>query len=97
MTALTVSVDSFLVEFEEFKSTDRITIERKLKMAERFTPESVWGDDRRYGIMLLAAHYIAMSPIGEPTRLEADEKQTTYGVERKELEGMVSLRVNRVI
>lgn len=93
-----VSAAAFLIDFPEFDRVDRLLIERKLVLAEKFTPESTWGTNWRDGIMLYAAHLIASTPLGQQARLENDDKyETTYLQERRDLERVVAMGLSKVI
>ena len=91
-----VSYRAFLIDFPEFEKVDRLLIERKLLSAQRVTPES-WGDHRRDGIMLQAAHLISKSPLGQAARLDLEDVETTYEQERHDLEKMLFLGMSKVI
>jgi hypothetical protein len=92
-----VSYGAFIIDYPEFAETDRTTIERKLQQAERDTHYLVWGSKQRLGIMLLAAHYLACSPIGEQARLAKDNIKTVYSELREQQEQIVALGLNRTI
>jgi len=90
-----ISVKAFLIDYSEFSNSDNLLIQRKLALAESFTPYNIWKSKQRLGIMLLTAHYIATSSIGEGAKKETDDNETTYMKERKRLEGIVSMGLGR--
>lgn len=92
-----VSYSAFIIDYPEFKETDRLLIERKLEKAELYTPYNIWGSKQRSGICLLAAHYLAISPIGEQSRLKENSIETVYGEERKREEQIVVCGLGRTL
>jgi hypothetical protein len=94
----TVSVEKFIIDFPEFKQTDRLLIERKLDYAERVSSIDVWGDNQTLAVELMAAHLIALSPMGETARLsKQDSGTTTYEKERNILAKSAACGLLRVI
>ena len=92
-----VSLTAFLIDYPEFKETDPLLIIRKLSCAEDRTPDEIWGNNQRQGIMLLAAHFLVNSPIGEQARIDDKDKtkSNVYEQERKKLEQIVVCGLGR--
>lgn len=68
----------FLNQFPEFKDTDSGLVQSKIDDAHRRVDEVVWGGKASMGIAWLAAHLIAMTPIGVNARIGKDKDDTLY-------------------
>ena len=74
-----VTVEEFIVQFEEFQDCPVDFLQAYLDDAETCIDRSVWGDKGDIGQKYLAAHNIALSPFGQNARLIAKgAKTTTY-------------------
>lgn len=78
----------FLVAYPEFTAAPQAAVEMRLQDALRRTPEDVWGDHHREGVLTLAAHLVAMSPGGEAMRLAGET--TIYKARRDALNRIVA-------
>lgn len=75
---LVVQWGEFIEAFPEYQDVSRARIERFLDAAERELHPDVWGAKRGDGVLWLAAHMLALSPMGEPAKL-ATNGATSYG------------------
>lgn len=75
---------AFQVRFPEFALTDVGAISAALADAATRTGD-VWGtkEDAAHG--LLTAHILALSALGQQSRLESDKSETTYGKELRRM------------
>jgi|JI102314A2RNA_FD_contig_121_103807_length_4112_multi_2_in_0_out_0_5 hypothetical protein len=90
---MTITVAEFLEEFAEFDPGDSSTdalVQAKLNAAYLRTPADIWGDLVDEGAKYLAAHLIATSPFARDLKLVQKTGETSYGVERAKLEGIVA-------
>jgi hypothetical protein len=55
-----ITNENFLAIYTMFESVDAMFITHALETSEMFCPLSVWGDKQVKGIMLYAAHLLAM-------------------------------------
>lgn len=77
-----VTVPQFVRRFPEFRDTDEVLVQSKINEAHWRVDETVWGDDKApTGIAWLAAHMIAMTPMGEKARIGKDKDSTLYYTE----------------
>lgn len=88
----TLSRAAFLVRFPEFgdDAAPEDLIDARLADAAARTPASVWGELQAEGHGYLTAHLIATSPWGQQARMSSDAGDSTYGIERRRLEKIVS-------
>jgi hypothetical protein len=75
---LAVTVQRFLKEYPEFKSTDYQLVEQKLNHAILRVDSGTFGDLEEEAVMLKTAHLLSISPSGEKTRLVKDSNKTIY-------------------
>lgn len=87
---MSVLVQDFLHRFPEFKALSKDYIEVVLEEAREEIEDDIWGKHSRAGILFLAADKIALSPLGEPSRLQTDNGVTTYRRELDRLRQIVS-------
>lgn len=76
---MAVSVLQFKAEFPEFANTENALIQSRLTMATARVNSTVWGSRQNDGIKMLAAHLIALSPLGEQAKLKHENRGTIYG------------------
>ena len=67
---MNVLIEDFLHRFPEFKPLTKDYIEVVLEEAREEIDGEVWGKHYRAGVLFLAADKIALSPVGEPARLQ---------------------------
>lgn len=87
---MNVMIEDFLHRFPEFKALTKDYIEVVLDEAREEIDREVWGKHYRAGVLFLAADKIALSPVGEPARLQTDDGVTTYRREFERLRQIVS-------
>lgn len=75
---MAVNATSFKAAFPEFVNTDNDLITSRITMAQVQVNSTVWGDSYDTGIMLMTAHLLAVSPMGEPARLSDNSMSTIY-------------------
>lgn len=75
---MTVTAQRFLKAFPEFKETELQLINQKIALATLRTNETVWDDLYEDGIMMLTAHLLSVSPMGEKSRMVKDDRDTMY-------------------
>ena len=82
-----MSTERFLKRFPEFdqNSVDPSLIEMVIAEAQREMNRSYWGELFEQGSHVLAAHKLAMSPMGEACRLDGAEEKTIYQIEYERL------------
>jgi hypothetical protein len=85
-----VLAEDFVHRFPEFKALTKDYIELVLDEAKAEIDPEVWGNKYRAGVLYLAADKIALSPLGQPARLQTDNGISTYRVEFERLRQMVS-------
>jgi hypothetical protein len=86
---MTVTVASFLAEFEEFDPGDSsrdVLVQAKIDAASLRTNAEVWGDMRDEGIKHLAAHLLALSPYARELKLANNDGETIYLAQRRAME-----------
>lgn len=77
-------MDEFLERFPEFESTSPRLIELAIDEAKSSLNPDRWGRLYAQAWKYLAAHKLAVSPMGEPVRLEGSNT-TTYWAEYERL------------
>lgn len=87
---MSVTVDSFLASYPEFRSAERDLLQAKLDAAEPQVDSEVWGDKTDQGVELTAAHLLAISPFGQNARLVAKDGSTTYSKRLREMQLQVT-------
>lgn len=75
----------FTTRFPEFKDTDANLIEMALSEARSEINPKYFSDTFVVAVHYLAAHKLAISPMGENCRLEASEQKTIYQLEFERL------------
>lgn len=93
---MAVNVAAFKVSFPEFAKAGDTLLEAHLAQAALEVDAGLWGVWADNGVMLTAAHSLAMSPFGMNARMVAKDGSTTYGKKLDEKRAMVSLG-NRLI
>ena len=76
---MAVSVGQFLVDYPEFEGIPQKMITAKIAMATLQVNSSVWGSKATDAIKVLAAHFLALSPLGEQSKLKHENRGTIYG------------------
>jgi hypothetical protein len=74
---MALELAAFLVLFPEFGEVDDSLVEGKLAEALRSIDADVWGDFADDGQGYLAAHLLALSPMGNAAKLVDGKKNTT--------------------
>ncbi len=90
---MTITVAQFLAEFAEFDPEDGSAdalVQAKLDAAYLRTPADIWDTLVDEGAKYLAAHLLATSPFARELRLVQKTGETSYGIERRKLEGIVA-------
>jgi hypothetical protein len=82
-----MNLERFLKRFPEFdeKGIDTRLIEMAIAEAERGMNKKWWGELFEQGSYFLAAHKLAISPMGENCRLDGTEEKTIYQLEYERL------------
>ncbi len=75
----------FLIAFPEFGEADTPLVQAKLDEAAREIDASVWLTRADDGQGYLAAHLLAMSPMGNAAKLVTKDASTTYETHYKRL------------
>ena len=78
-------MNSFLERFPEYNRTDLKLLARVIQEAQNELDPNMWGALYESGWHYLAADKLALSPMGEPVRLEGTSNQTTYRLEFERL------------
>jgi len=82
-----INVTSFKVKFPEFGKADVGLIQSALDSASTQIDTTVWGAKADEGLAYLAAHTLALSPMGQNAKLVAkDGETTTYITHYKRLQ-----------
>ena len=78
---MAVTTESFVDAFDEFRKTDRNTVEAKLRFAKLEVAPAVWGPRTDVGVMYMCAHLISLGPAGQNAKLKPSEEmaRTVYG------------------
>lgn len=87
------TVEEFCEEFVEFSTVEASVIRAAIASASRRTPESVWQEYTREGLLWLAAHLVSGDPEGAEMRIEDPSKTLSsfYLEQRRELEGIIGV------
>ena len=93
---MSVTVQRFLKEYPEFKSTDYQLIEQRLNHAALRVNSGTFGDLEEEGVMLMTAHLLSISPSGEKSRLVKESQQTMYLREYRRLAREVTFGLGRI-
>ncbi len=82
-----MNIERFLARFPEFdeKGIKPSLIEMAIAEAQNEMNKSYWGELFEPASHLLAAHKLAISPMGEACRLEAASEKTIYQIEYERL------------
>jgi len=75
----------FKERFLEFEDTDEKLIRMALAEAQSEMNPEFWGEFFDVASFYLAAHKIAISPMGEPSRLEGVSEKNIYQLEYERL------------
>jgi len=76
---------NFTQRFPEFANTEPSLIEMALAEAKSEINSKHFGDLFHVVVQYLAAHKLAISPMGEPCRLAGSQEKTTYHLEYERL------------
>lgn len=76
---MAVTIERFLARWPHFAEAPDAAVQEALDAAHKRVSATYWGDRRDEGIMLLAAHTIAIDPGGQFARMVAKDGTTTYG------------------
>lgn len=80
-----MSWQKFKERFPEFEDTDEKLIKMALAEAQSEMNRSYWREFFDVACFYLAAHKIAISPMGEPARLEGMSEKNIYQLEYERL------------
>ena len=80
-----MSFINFTQRFPEFANTEPSLIEMALGEARGEINPKHFGDLFHVVVQYLAAHKLAISPMGEPCRLAGSQEKTTYQLEYERL------------
>lgn len=81
-----MTLEEFRIQFPEFSTTPDVQVDAFLAAADLEIDREVWEDKADQGQGYLAAHKLALSPMGNNARMVAKSAadtlhgQTTYGV-----------------
>jgi hypothetical protein len=64
-----MTYSDFIARFPEFTNTDTALVNSVLAEAGNQVSATVWGTRQNEGIGLLTAHFLTMSPRGQPARM----------------------------
>lgn len=73
-----MNIDQFLISFPEFADTDADLVNAKLVEAGNELDSEMWGTNFDAAQGYLAAHKLALSPMGQNARLLPLDGVTTY-------------------
>ena len=94
---MAVTVESFKAEYPEFEEAGDTLIAAKLADAVLNIAADTWGTEADAGVMLTAAHNLAISPFGRNSRLDKDDPtRSIYGEELKARQRRVAFGLGRV-
>ncbi len=80
-----MSTRNFLQRFPEFEDTESKLLEMALSEAQSEMNRHYWGELFDVASSYLAAHKLAISPMGEPSRLEGAQEKSVYQLEYERL------------
>jgi hypothetical protein len=82
-----MSLERFLKRFPEFnqQGVEPDLIEMTIAEAQSEMNKKYWGELFEQGSHFLAAHKLAISPMGEACRLEVSQEKTIYQLEYERL------------
>jgi hypothetical protein len=83
--------------FPEFREADGDLLSSRLTAAIGRVDAEVWGPQWSNGVLMLAAHLLAISPYGQNARLSAKDGSSTYLAEYERMRLEVSFGVGRVL
>ena len=81
---MTISVTKaeFIAGYPEFATVTQALFDERAALAVEMTPEAVWGAARgKLAAKLLIAHFMTISPNGEPARLKVDGEPSSLYLE----------------
>lgn len=80
-----MSLKNFVQRFPEFQDTEAKLVEFALSEAYSEMNRHYWGEIFDVASLYLAAHKLAISPMGEPSRLAGVQEKNVYQVEYERL------------
>jgi hypothetical protein len=80
-----MSIKYFLQRFPEFEDTEAKLLEMALSEAQSEMNRNYWGELFDVASLYLAAHKLAISPMGEPSRLDGMAEKNVYQLEYERL------------
>ena len=80
-----MSTKNFLQRFPEFADTENKLLEMALGEAQSEMNPQYWGELFDVASSYLAAHKLAISPLGEPSRLDGVQEKSIYQLEYERL------------
>ena len=80
-----MSLKNFVQRFPEFQDTESKLVELALAEAHSEMNRHYWGGLFDVASLYLAAHKLAISPMGEPARLEGAKEKDVYQLEYERL------------
>lgn len=75
---MSVTRTTLIARFPEFTSTPEALVDACIVDAALMVDEDYYGTKADMAVTFLAAHYIAMNPLGEMARLDKKGEKTTY-------------------
>lgn len=91
-----VTVGEFKESYPEFKDTDFILVQSKIREATARVSEKIFGNSYKYAVMLKTADLLSVSPSGEQAKLRLENRGNMYSVEFAELAHEKSVGAGRV-
>lgn len=80
-----MSLKNFIQRFPEFQDTESKLVELALAEAQNEMNRQYWGNMFDVAYFYLAAHKLAISPMGEPSRLADVQEKNVYQLEYERL------------
>ena len=78
-------LDKFVKRFLEFADTEEHLIQMALYESQNEVSKEAFGSMHETAVFYLAAHKLAISPMGEPSRLDGVEEKDVYRLEYERL------------
>jgi hypothetical protein len=75
---MAVTVQSLVRRYPEFQKTDQLHVQACISDAELMVDRGYYGTKADMAVHALAAHYLAISPVGEMARLDKKSEETVY-------------------
>lgn len=82
---MAVTVSSLQTRYPEFANVPSATVQAAIDDAALMIDSAFWGNKSDMGITALAAHYIAINPLGEFARLDKKREKTVYWMQYQQI------------